>query len=154
MGRKSVSGMTTMVSVSDEATQQEETLTVSLRGKKLLTGSGICMRREITLIILSPIMLSSRNRKKWQIFWHFISEIQIEIRKNTGLIRIGRIPFGTLGQIQKEKKKSISSLNGYKRIWMKIRVIIIVGKFSTIQYILSVFVTFREISPGWINNLK
>ena len=43
---------------------------------------------------------------------HF--EIQIEIRKNTGLIRIGRIPFGTLGQIQKEKKKSISSLNGYK----------------------------------------
>ena len=39
-------------------------LTVSLRGKKLLTGSGICMRREITLIILSPIMLSSRNRKK------------------------------------------------------------------------------------------
>ncbi len=28
------------------------------------TGSGICMRREITLIILSPIMLSSRNRKK------------------------------------------------------------------------------------------
>ena len=37
---------------------------------------------------------------------------------------------------------------------MKIRVIIIVGKFSTIQYILSVFVTFREISPGWINNLK
>ena len=64
MGRKSVSGMTTMVSVSDEATQQEETLTVSLRGKKLLTGSGICMRREITLIILSPIMLLSRNRKK------------------------------------------------------------------------------------------
>ena len=33
-------------------------------GKKLLTGSGICMRREITLIILSPIMLLSRNRKK------------------------------------------------------------------------------------------
>ena len=64
MGRKSVSGMTTMVSVSDEATQQEETLTVSLHGKKLLTGSGICMRREITLIILSPIMLLSRNRKK------------------------------------------------------------------------------------------
>ena len=62
--RKSVSGTTTMVSVSGEVTLQEETLTVSLRGKKLLTGSGICMRREITLIILSPIMLSSRNRKK------------------------------------------------------------------------------------------
>ena len=62
--RKSVSGTTTMVSVSGEVTQQEETLTVSLRGKKLLTGSGICMRREITLIILSPIMLLSRNRKK------------------------------------------------------------------------------------------
>ena len=62
--RKSVSGTTTMVSVSGEVTQQEETLTVSLRGKKLLTGFGICMRREITLIILSPIMLSSRNRKK------------------------------------------------------------------------------------------
>ena len=62
--RKSVSGTTTMVSVSGEVTLQEETLTVSLRGKKLLTGSGICMRREITLIILSPIMLLSRNRRK------------------------------------------------------------------------------------------
>ena len=64
MVRKSVSGTTTMVSVSGEVTLQEETLTVSLRGKKLLTGFGICMRREITLIILSPIMLLSRNRKK------------------------------------------------------------------------------------------
>ena len=62
--RKSVSGTTTMVSVSGEVTLQDEILTVSLRGKKLLTGFGICMRREITLIILSPIMLSSRNRKK------------------------------------------------------------------------------------------
>ena len=64
MVRKSVSGTTTMVSVSGEVILQEETLTVSLRGKKPLTESEICMRREITLIILSPIMLSSRNRKK------------------------------------------------------------------------------------------
>ena len=64
MVRKSVSGTTTMVSVSGEVILQEETLTVSLRGKKPLIESEICMRREITLIILSPIMLSSRNRKK------------------------------------------------------------------------------------------
>ena len=51
MGRKSVSGMTTMVSVSDEATQQEETLTAWLRGKKQRTEFGICMRMEITWII-------------------------------------------------------------------------------------------------------
>ena len=51
MVRKSVSGTTTMVFVSGEVTLQEETLTVSLRGKKLLTGFGICMRMEITWII-------------------------------------------------------------------------------------------------------
>lgn len=50
-GQKSVSGTTTMVSVSGEVTLQEETLTVLLRGKKPLIESEICMRREITLII-------------------------------------------------------------------------------------------------------
>ena len=51
MVRKSVSGTTTMVSVSGEVTLQEETLTALLRGKKPLIESEICMRREITLII-------------------------------------------------------------------------------------------------------
>ena len=51
MVRKSVSGTTTMVSVSGEVILQEETLTVSLRGKKPLTEFGICMRMEITWII-------------------------------------------------------------------------------------------------------
>ena len=51
MDRKSVSGMTMMVSVSDGEIPPEETLTAWLRGKKQRTEFGICMRMEITWII-------------------------------------------------------------------------------------------------------
>ncbi len=116
MVRKSVSGTTTMVSVSGEVTLQEETLTVLLRGKKPLIRIRDMYEEGNYVDNLISNNAIEQEQKEMTVFWHFISEIQIEIRKNTGLILIGRISFGMPGQIQKDSKKSISSLNGYKRI--------------------------------------